>query len=139
MMTIPSSPPSFLPEPGYATNVDYLASEGSLPDTAAAVDAKLRKASRFIDSVLIGALYETDTNNLPTDTGALAALKAAVIAQVAFWYSGYGSEFGEPAYDEMKIGTVLLKGAKSGNMLAPQAMYELRTVGLLPVSARTFG
>lgn len=128
--------------PVYATNVDYSAKFGSLPalETAATVDLKLSRASRFIDNVLIGALYQTDdVTHIATDADIALAIKNATLEQASFWFEGYGSEFGAPAYDEVRIGTAHLKGAMRGNLLAPAAHYELSTAGILPISARTFG
>lgn len=128
--------------PIYATNVDYIAKFGSLPaiETAATVDLKLARASRFIDRVLIGALYQTDdVTHIATDVNIALAIKNATLEQAAFWFEGYGSEFGAPAYEHVKIGTAVLQGAQRGNIMAPLAEYELSTAGILPISARTFG
>lgn len=131
------------PPPVYATNVDYIARFGALPSgfSTSDVDLRLARASRVVDQVLTGALYATDSiTQIATDSDVQASIKAATLEQAAFWYGGMGSEFGVPAYDEVKIGSVHLKGAMRNNAeLAPTALYELSQANLVPISARTFG
>jgi hypothetical protein len=127
--------------PIYATSAELIAYPGMANVTPAKADEKLRLASRLIDSVLIGAVYPTDSSQIATDTETKEAIRDATIAQAAFWLSGAGSEYGGSQYDNVSIGSVTLSGSGKGNergtLLAQQAFYELSTVGLIPVNART--
>jgi len=112
-----------------------------------AEDNLLEQASRLIDSVLRGAVYATDTNGVATDLDIGAAIKRATMIQVSFWSAGYGNPHGSPIYSTVSIGSVTLSGAGSAGTkgdggkaaLAPQALYELESVGLLPIFARESG
>lgn len=106
-------------------------------------DQLIAKASRLIDSILIGAVYPVDVNGVATDVGIAVAIKQATLAQAAFWRSGAGSVQGPSQYRDVAIGSVRLSGGQSGPttkvLVAPQAIFELSAVGLLPISARTVG
>jgi hypothetical protein len=126
--------------PIYADSEDLIVYSGPLMVTPEEADRKLARASRLIDSVLIGAVYPTDPETkIATNEDQREAIKNATCAQAAYWISGAGSEHGAPAYDSVSIGSVRLSGAGKGNergtILAPQAFYELSTAGLTPVSA----
>jgi hypothetical protein len=130
--------------PIYANAADLIAYSGPLSVTEEEADRKLARASRLIDSVLIGAVYATDPNTrIATDADIALSIKNATCAQAAYWISGAGSEHGSPAYDSVSIGSVRLSGAGKGNergtVLAPQALYELSTSAVLPISARVRG
>ena len=107
----------------------------------------LVRASRRIDSVLIGAYYATDTNGLPTDATVVAALRDAVCAQVE-WWDEVGDTTGTGAggaWSTVSIGKVSL-GAGSGGDAPPSkarvspAVYEiLQVAGLHPLSPYMVG
>lgn len=131
-----------MPAPVYAT-LEQLATElnVSVEDLPLSASSQLRKASRQIDAVLIGAVYATDENDLPADVAINEAITNATLAQVQYWLAGYGTEHGKAIYSSVSIGSVSLGGnASSGSKsdspsVAPQAMFELEQIGLLPVSA----
>ena len=130
--------------PIYATAADLIVYSGPLTVSNEEADRKLARASRLIDSVLIGAVYPTDpVTKIATDETKREAIKNATMAQAAYWISGAGSEHGAPAYDSVSIGSVRLSGAGKGNergtILAPQAYYELTSAGLTPVFAWVTG
>ena len=110
-------------------------------------DNLLEQASRLIDSVLRGAVYATATNGVATDPKISTAIKNATMIQVSFWKAGYGNPHGSPIYSTVSIGSVTLSGAGNAGTkgdggktaLAPQALYELESVGLLPIFARESG
>ena len=108
-----------------------------------APDQLLAKASRLIDSVLVGATYSIGEDGLATDSKIKEAIKRATLAQAAFWKSGSGSQYGPSQYKDVSIGSVRLSGAQNGvtkkSDVAPQAIYELTNVGLLPIRPLTVG
>lgn len=129
--------------PTYATTQELANELGvDLDDLPANAANLLRKASRHVDYALIGAIFETDDNGIPTDSQANEAIKNATLAQVSYWLSGHGDEHGESSYQSVSIGSVSLQqkqntdSSKGGTNapLAPQAMFELSTSGLLPIS-----
>ena len=100
---------------------------------------QLQDASDQVDSVLIGAVYDTDTNQMPTDSNVILGLQLAVCAQVIYWRTK-GDELDQAGeYQVMSVGSVTLdKGRTSGikaagQVLAPRAMAALRVAGLLPI------
>lgn len=131
--------------PIYATRDELITYSGPLTVSNEEADRKLARASRLIDSVLIGAVYPVDSvTKIATDEAKRDAIKNATCAQAAYWISGAGSEHGAPAYDSVQIGSVRLSGAGKGNEragtpLAPQAFYELNSGGLVPVFAWVTG
>lgn len=126
----------------YATSSDLAAYLGYTPSNA---DQLLGRASLVIDGLLIGAWYDTDTDDLPTEPEVAEALEDATVAQAAAWAEGHGSVYGGGGYDQVQIGSVQLarfKGGGSANtavtqvdgvQVAPAAVTALRVTGLLPV------
>jgi hypothetical protein len=112
-----------------------------------AADNLLEQASRLIDSVLRGAVYATDANGVATDPEISTAIKNATMIQVSFWKAGYGNPHGSPIYSTVSIGSVTLSGAGNAGTkgdgvktsIAPQALYELESAGLLPIFAGECG
>lgn len=131
--------------PIYATAEELEVYAGDLSITPEEAGRKLARASRLIDSVLIGAVYPVDpVTHIATGEDIREAIKNATMAQAAYWIYGAGSEHGAAMYDSVSIGSVSLSGAGKGNergtLLAPQAFYELSTApGLFPVTARVRG
>src|ERR1700754_4096077 len=132
--------------PIYAT-LQQLANKLGIDDVAdlpADSQEKLRMASRDVDDVLIGAVYATDINEIPIDINIMEAMKNATLAQGSYWLDRYGAEHGPTAYSNVSIGSVTLGARATGQdgdipNLAPQALKELRQVGLLPVYAKVRG
>ena len=58
----------------------------------------LANASRAVDTFLIGAIYQTDVNQMPTDAVVIQALNDATCAQVEFWLATH-DELGEQDLD----------------------------------------
>lgn len=136
-----------MPQPVYATAADYLAHTGvPLTDTRLLV-----RASRRVDTALIGAVYPVDTvTKLPTEAAHIEALRDAVCEQVR-WWDETGDATGSGASEQwsaVSIGNVRLAryvgeagGSRpaSGSGLSPDAMDILRLAGLLPISPQVWG
>ena len=76
---------AFAPVTGrtYATLSDLASWLGEVPpDNAGRL---LLTATRRVDLALVGAVYPVDDDSMPTDLVAIAALRDAVCAQVAWW------------------------------------------------------
>jgi hypothetical protein len=136
-----------MPAPVYAT-LQQLAdklNKDSVDDLPTNAGERLRMASRKVDELLIGAVYDTDDNGVATDSDKATAITNATLAQVVYWYAGYSTEHGAPLYTNVSIGSVTL-GARSSNSAksdapeyAPLAITELRQEGLLNISAKVYG
>ncbi|MGH3834096.1 MAG: hypothetical protein ACRDSF_00110 [Pseudonocardiaceae bacterium] len=131
--------------PVYATVAQLKTYLGALEETDGELTLKLSRASRAIDSVLIGAVYSTDEETeLPTDSSILEALQYATMEQVDGYLSGAVDEQGTPAYANVAIGSVHL-GGRSGSdsdrrpHISPSALNYLVQANLLPISARSYG
>lgn len=108
------------------------------------VENLLQRASDFIDSRLVGAVYEVDDDGVAVSEEILTAIKRATMAQAEFWMEGYGSPFGPALYDNVRIATVSLSSSNSGSgkkkdVIAPLAADALRSVGLWPIHPQVGG
>ena len=127
----------------YATGADYAAYTGQV--ATADTTRLLQRASDLIDARLLGAIYPTDVNGVPTDANHILAFNNANCAQVEYWVAT-GDELGQSEqFEIMRIGSVLLnKGGKSSALkartpiIAPRAMDELQRGGLWPVQPVTW-
>ncbi len=127
--------------PIYATVEDYRSWLGE--QSADVSDRLLRQASRIIDELLIGAVYDTDTDDYPTDPDVRQALTDATCAQ-AEWMDAAGDTAGTgdvQTVTSASIGSVSYSGqtttsagiTTTGASVAPAAARELRGAGLRPV------
>lgn len=130
----------------YATAADLIA-YGAPPSvtlpTGAEADRKLKRASEKVDRALLSAVYDTDTNGMPTDANITEAFKLATCAQVVYW-ADTGDELGTGGqWDSVSIGSVSLtrgsksspgSGGASAPSLAPQAWDHL----VLAIDSRGF-
>jgi hypothetical protein len=105
----------------------------------------LPQASEDIDELLIGAVYDVDANDLPTDPRIADALKRATCAQALFIAVG-GDETGAKAqFGTVNVGSIAysrnqrMDGANARVPLryGPRAVSILRMAQLLPISARS--
>ena len=105
---------------------------------------QLRRASIAVDRALIGALYATDADGIPTDTTVLAAVKDATIAQAGALIAAEGTRVlksasvGSASYtyaDPIPGGSTLPKGGG----LCPDAHAALQVAGVLPAGIDTRG
>lgn len=130
--------------PVYATTGDlaeYLDTEAP-----ANADRLLARASRVVDSLLIGARYATDEQDQPTDPTVVDALLDATVIQAAYWHHNGEPDQGSARYSSVSIGSVRLQGggaAAAGSVdgveVAPGVVTVLQVPGLLPVSPARAG
>ncbi len=118
----------------YATAADFEAFTGKpAPDGIA---SSLARASERVDELLLGAVYDTDDNEMPTDPKEREAIMRATCAQAAFMLAT-GDPYGvAAAFKDIAIGSVRLSRAGGGGAAparhAPDAARILHTAGLLP-------
>jgi len=115
------------------------------PDPVPANAARLlTKASRRLDRLLIGAIYETDEDGLPTDPDLIEVFREAVCIQ-AQYIADLGDETGAMAnVSQMELGNQKIVRAisvvGSGTpRVAPDLLDLLQTKGLWPVYPYTWG
>lgn len=120
---------------------DYL--EDEPPDGAARL---LVRASRRVDSMLIGAVYAVDTNGLPTDATVAAALRDATCAQVEWWGevgdstgTGAGGAWSNVSIGKVSLGTGSGGAPPSKVRVSPAVAEILQVAGLLPISPYMVG
>ncbi|WP_328683144.1 hypothetical protein [Streptomyces sp. NBC_00343] len=119
---------------------DYLDPD-PVPDNAARL---LNRASKRLDSVLIGAVYETDENGLPTDPDLVEIFREAVCIQ-AQYIAALGDETGAMAnVSQMSLGNQQIVRALSvvGSgtpRVSPDMLELLQVEGLWPVYPYTWG
>lgn len=80
-------------------------------------ETTLRRASRDVDDILVGAVYDVDEGGLPTDPGVAEVLAEMVAEQVA-WYEETGDTLGSAAGGG-SIGRVTLPDASRGGRVSP--------------------
>ncbi|MEV6033570.1 hypothetical protein AB0L65_20615 [Nonomuraea sp. NPDC052116] len=118
----------------YATADDYAAyTAKTAPD---GIEASLARASERVDELLIGAVYATNEQEMPTDPKERDAIMRATCAQAA-WMIATGDPYGvASAFKDIQIGSVRLGRANGGEAgparHAPDASRILHTAGLLP-------
>ncbi|MEU8556025.1 hypothetical protein AB0C80_18815 [Streptomyces anthocyanicus] len=117
----------------YATEqqlIDYLA-----PDPAPANAAKvLDRASDDIDGLLIGAVYDTDADGMPTDPKVQAALRKATLAQAEYLVSTGDLTGAQRQWRSVRLGDAEYTRATTGTepgRIAPSALQALRVAGAL--------
>lgn len=125
----------------YATPAQYRQVTGEAPPADAL--RRLARATRFVDRLLLTAIYETDTtDSMPLDVNVTAALMEAVCWQV-HWQAQTGDEFGlSTIYPTMSIGSVSISRGQGGGTgsaweraapLAVDALLNAVTVDGLPL------
>ena len=140
------------PDPGgpdghriYATTADLAEAMQDAPPPGSRL--LLARASRIVDEMLIGAIYETDDDRMPVKPRFRDALRDATCEQV-LWWREVGDETGTGAggqWDAVQIGSVRLSrggsagSSSSGDRYAPGAVRALRQAGLLPISPLVVG
>jgi len=115
------------------------------PDPVPANAARLLKnASRKLDQLLIGAVYDTDAEGLPTDPELADVFREAVCLQ-AQYIAALADETGANSnINQMRVGDVYYFRALSvvGNgtpRVSPDMLDLLRTAGVTPVHPITRG
>ncbi|WP_430376698.1 hypothetical protein [Streptomyces sp. B1-3] len=119
---------------------DYLDPDPAPPNAA----RLLEKASRRLDRLLIGAIYPTDADGLPTDPELIEVFREAVCIQ-AQYIADLGDETGAMAnVSQMELGNQKIVRAisvvGSGTpRVSPDLLDLLQTKGLWPVYPYTWG
>ncbi|MFI8817460.1 MULTISPECIES: hypothetical protein [unclassified Streptomyces] len=91
-----------------------------------------------MDDALLTAIYDTDTDGMPTDPDVAAALSAATCAQVEYVAEQGGDDTGAAGqWDSVSIGPVAMSGRKGGPVgsavdIGPRALRTLTRARLLP-------
>lgn len=124
----------------YATSADYQTYTGQIPP--ADVTQLLARATRMLEArVLRLCWYEVDADGMPTRAAVLAAIQAAVCAQVQWWQEVGDSIGGAGAgWGSVSIGSVSLSGSAAAaggddspaRQVAPQVWDELQSPDLTP-------
>lgn len=132
------APPPHSPSPGlYATVAQFRGRERDtlIPDDW--VLYWLQQATEVIDVALVGAVYSTDADQMPTDPGLLSVLERACCAQAAFMAANNDPANVKSQFSSSNVGGVPLVRAPSAQglalpPLAPRAAAILRVSGVLP-------
>lgn len=133
-----ASPPDPLPAPGvYATVSQYQAWSGDALTPDQLVTIALRRASEVIDRALIGAVYATDADSMPTDAGVIDVFMRATCAQTQFMLANNDFANVKSQYASTSMGGVSQTRTASAQgqafpPLAPQAAAILQVAGVLP-------
>lgn len=133
-----ASPPSAIPAPGvYATVSQYQDWSGDTKTTAAQAGVALRRASEVIDRAMIGAVYATDADAMPSDPGVIGVLMRATCAQCQFMLANNDLANVKSQYAYTSQGGMQVSRAKSAQghvfpPLAPHAAAILQAAGALP-------
>lgn len=113
-------------------------------DTDLATEDQLERASLAVDKALIGALYDTDNDGLPTDTTVAEALKKATILQAR----AIAAVDAGPALKSASVGSASYSYADripdgltlpAGGGLCPDAESVLQLAGLTPAGVSIYG
>jgi hypothetical protein len=133
-----AAPPAALPAPGaYASIAQYRSWSGDQFSPDDLVTTALRRATEVIDRVLIGAVYATDPDGMPTDAGVLNVFMRATCAQGQFILANNDFANVKSQYSSTSMGGVSqTRAAAAQNQMfppvAPQAAAILQVAGVLP-------
>jgi len=126
----------------YATAVDLAAYPGGDAVAAEDADTLLRMASRVVDHLLIGHVYDVDEDKLPTEVDVIDALRDATCA-IALEADATGvlTAGASEAWQSVGIGSVSLSGRTlsegarvvAGMPVPAAALLALADVGTLTV------
>jgi hypothetical protein len=130
--------PAALPAPGvYASVAQYRAWSADQFTPDGLVTTALRRATEVIDRVLIGAVYATDADGMPTDAGVVNVFMRATCAQAQFILANNDFANVKSQYSSTSMGGVSQTRASSAQNqvfppVAPQAAAILQVAGVLP-------
>ena len=129
--------PSPTPEPGqYATLGQYLTRENDQLTPDDLVSYHLMIASEVIDEALIGAVYPTDADGMPTVAAHIDIFMRACCAQVAYQLANADPQSVKPQYSSASMAGVTqarTASAQGGAIprLATRAARILHVAGVL--------
>ncbi|RLP68357.1 hypothetical protein D9V30_10230 [Mycetocola reblochoni] len=122
-------------EPVYATRDDWDSFGSEAEPDPDLLDALLARASREVDSLLVGAVYAVDENEQPTDPSVRSALARATCAFVEWWddagdISGAAAAGGAVSLGALSLGGGTGASGSTGRTPAA-AVTALRVAGLV--------
>jgi hypothetical protein len=129
--------PSQTPNPGlYATNAQYRNQEHDQLTPDDLVNYNLMLASECMDEALIGAVYPTDADSMPTNPEHIAVFQRACCAQVSFLLANADPQNVKPQYSSVSMAGVTQARAQSAQggalpRLGPRAAQILHVAGVL--------
>lgn len=129
------------PAPGvYASVAQYRGWSGDQFTPDVSVATMLRRASEAMDHYLIGAVYATNANGMPTDPMLIDVLMRATSAQCQFMLADNDPTGVKRQYSSTSMGGVSTSRAAAMTAmpfppLAPQAAAILHTAGILGSAA----
>jgi len=130
--------PAEAPSPGvYATVTQYQDETGDYATPRARVKRELRSASRTIDRALIGAVYPTDADSMPTNPAHIDLFMRTTCAQASFQIANNDPDHVKQQYASQSMGGVSQSrtARAQGQVLpplAPAAAEILQVDGALP-------
>lgn len=132
--------PAMVPLPGvYCTVAQYQAWSGDSLTPTAIVTTKLMRASEDIDIALVGAVYATDADGMPTSAQLLGVLVRATAAQAQYLIANNDDTGIKREFSNTNVGGVSLSRAQG--MQAPtftplcnRALQILHVEGVLPAA-----
>lgn len=129
----------------YAEPAD-LASELGVSDPPDNAEQLLRRASLMVDGLLVGAVYRTDDQSMPTDSDVSDALRQATVIQAAYWHRTGQPVEGAGQWGNVNIGSVSLSqgetpqtGSYAGQTIAPGMATPLQLAELWPIKPYPLG
>jgi hypothetical protein len=129
------------PAPGvYASVAQYRVWSGDAFTPDALVSSMLQRASEAMDHYLIGAVYATNANGMPTDPMLIDVLMRATCAQTQFMISdndptGVKRQYSSTSMGGVSTSRVAAMTAMPFPPLAPQAAAILHAAGVLGSAA----
>lgn len=129
------------PAPGvYATVAAYRAWSGDQFTPDDSVSVMLQRASEAMDHYLVGAVYRTNANGMPTDPMLIDVLSRATSAQCQFMLAdndptGVKRQYSSTSMGGVSTSRVGAMTAMTFPPLAPQAAAILHTAGVLGSAA----
>lgn len=129
----------------YATSDDYTQYVTGGADVSANVPAdiayELQVASAVIDFAMTGAIYDTDSNGMPTDSDVIGVMCLATCQQVEFQVAADDNTGVKSGFDSVSISGVSMHrvAGTAGNTLPPigqQAALTLFNASAIPGVAR---
>lgn len=127
----------------YATADDVINWIGDYPP--ANVDILITRASMVVEELIIGVVYDTDVDGLPTDDTVIDAMRDAVCAQVQWWIPPTPAagvcdqEDGWPRLARASRPDPTVGGAMARPDVAPDVRRILHVAGMFPSFARLLG
>lgn len=133
-----AAPAVAYPAPGvYATVGQYRQVTGDLTTSDQRVAFWLPLASSVLDVALVGAVYATDANSMPTSPLVIDVFMRACCEQVRYEIANNDPAAVKDQYSSTNVGGVALTRAAAATAralppLAPRAAAILRTAGVIP-------